>query len=121
MTRAELIAALVAATGPSRELDAQVHEADAVSPNWKKWLFADGSISVLIPPYTGSIDVALMLVPEGNYWIVACGKTRSDEPLYGARVLPPTFDPDAVPLGEGESDASAATALCIAALRAGEA
>lgn len=67
MTHDELIAALEAATGPSRELDAKIHEHDAHSPDWKKWIVGGepcGFISCLVPFYTASIDAALTLVPE---------------------------------------------------------
>jgi hypothetical protein len=64
------------------------------------------------PDYFCSLDAAETLVPKGHYWFVGAGKTRPDEPLYGAQ----TLIGDAV-VGEAETDVSAALALTIAALR----
>ena len=116
MTPAELIAALEVAPGPSRELDAMLHEADAVFPNWRKWLFADGSISVLIPPYTASLDAAMTLVPKEWDWTLysdGSGEIYKDVP---SGMLPGALGSTSIDF-EG---ATPALALCIAVLRAME-
>jgi hypothetical protein len=81
MTRTELIAALKAAEGPSRELDAEV----AFTAGWRLahgcWWTPDqvtkshklkdglmamsGDPTIEVPAFTASIDAALTLVPKG--------------------------------------------------------
>jgi len=64
------------------------------------------------PAYTTDLRAALLLVPDGHYWIAGHGRTRSDEPLGGFQVF------------DGEREVAAAEAptvelaCCIAALRA---
>lgn len=66
-----------------------------------------------IPRYTASIDAALTLIPDGMWWLIGKGRTRPDEPLYGVQIL----DGERV-VAEAETEASAALAICAAALRA---
>lgn len=63
--------------------------------------------------YTTSLDAAMSLVPKGLYWLVGAGKTRPDEPLFGAQILR-----GQTVVAGGETGASAAAALCASALRA---
>lgn len=71
------------------------------------------------------LDAALTLRPEGCWWLVGRGGVSDDEPEYGAQIRRPAVDgvllDDDDVMGDGESDASPAAALCIAALRAREA
>jgi hypothetical protein len=113
MTREELIAALETATGPKYVLD------EAISC----WRFAAYKLPPLRPAcYTSSIDAALALVPEGMWWHIGAGRTRADEPLYGAVILWPGDNPKPPyacdEVGAGEHPTSQAIALCIAALKA---
>ena len=130
MTLPELIAALEAATEPSRELDAEIAIAVRLAPEgpgwWRSkptwtWKHASHGPNVepwAAPNYTASLDAALTLVPGGLFWGVSAGKLTPREPLYGASILAPKDNALGDVLGEGESSASAAIALCIAALRA---
>lgn len=118
MTRDELIAALEAATGPSRELDAHIHAArfpELQSPPWVNrggvWVDTSSEDPNMAFPaqYTSSIDAAMSLVPDGWDWCVACISGNWDAQVGEAD----TF------MAEGAgSKASAAIALCIAALKA---
>ena len=113
MTREELIAALEATTGPSRELDWGIHE-------WI-WGVTAPRINRMQPPtYTSSLDAALTLVPEG--W--ASGSIAEERRVIGyVHNNQPAF------IGVGACDNPAkiwhevrhpgrAIALCIAALKA---
>lgn len=65
MTPTELLAALEGATGPSRELDAEI----AASEGWTRfsdyWLSPSGRQRQYHPPaYTASLDAALTLYKE---------------------------------------------------------
>lgn len=106
----DLIARLEAATGPDRELDAEIML--AVYPALGLTMTANGNwlsksgIHTRVEAYTASIDAALSLVPEGWAWCVHdVGIASLMQALCVVK-------------------ASAATpelALCIAALRAREA
>ena len=61
MGREELIAALEAATGPSRELDEAIDQL-AFENQWRTERFMTPDRT---PAYTSSLDDALTLVPEG--------------------------------------------------------
>jgi hypothetical protein len=113
---------------PSRELDAEIAQAIHPGSEWRpystrgriKWLFAsNGRILVYgtdgLERYTSSLDAAATLMPDKLYWLLSKGRTRPDEPIYGAQAFRPGND---VPFGEAETDTSAAAALCSAALRA---
>lgn len=127
MTLPALISALEAADGPSRDLDRRVAVASGdwvtdyaedlsfhgsgTGRNWKNvrldysWTQENAENP---PPYTASLDAALMLVPEGWAWMTGC---FPDEGFFAA-------------MGDGEygeAKAEALTAplaLCIASLRA---
>lgn len=123
----DLLSRISAAAGPSRELDAEI----ALAHGWKQerdtfigdcWKSPQGRYQPGPPRYTESIDAALTLVPKGLFWLIGYGKTRPDEPLYGAQILSPSEDwtePDSV-ISEGESNATPAIALVIACLKAKE-
>jgi hypothetical protein len=78
MTLTELAARCEAATGPDRELDAEIAAklcgGSAVSPidlSGRYW--KPGARGFCIAPaYTASIDAALTLVPEGWGWHMRC-------------------------------------------------
>ncbi len=102
----DLIARLEAATKGNRKLDYAIYE--MVEPDGFR-VPAD---------FTTSLDAALTLVAEGMYWAVGAGKTRVDEPLYGAAIYEPQISDDPKTLAQGQTDATPALALCIAALKA---
>lgn len=142
MTRSDLIAALRAAAGPDRKLDAEiacaVRHLPEKAPDWlKRWgadfapisykgadpgqiaaMHNDGTpgINWTSPRYTASIDAALTLLPDELWWLFGKGKIREDEPLYGVRVFNPV-DFEYV-IAEAEHATSIAIALCVAALEA---
>lgn len=114
MTRAELIAALEKATGPSEELD------EAIAT----WCYEHGAIAgVNYDPvlwlmrnegFTHSIDAALTLVPEGLRWRVSGVPTagKAFASCKTGSILDPATE-------EWEAAApTPAIALCIAALKA---
>ena len=120
MTKAELIAALEAATGPSRELDAEIWFSGAALVNGpvKKGFddyggahrthWTKGSIGIWddkLLNYTASLDAALMLVPEGMMWDV---ESRNAAFVGFA----------SAPVRQFVIGSTPAIALCIAALRA---
>ncbi len=94
----DLIARLSALTGPDREVD----HAIAV------WMCSPMDPPD-IPRYTGSIDSALTLVPEGYHWHVHGLNDRA--PVAGVC-------PDGRDCTDHYGGANPAIALCIAALRA---
>ena len=105
MTRTELIAALEAAEGPSRELDLAIEE--LLRPGQLiQWYF---------PRYTESIDAALSFTPEGLKYCLGC--------LSNPRLSKRSAHPYHAWVGETETvyAATPAIALCIANLRALEA
>ena len=70
-----------------------------------------------VPRYSSSIDAAISLaerVLPGCFYLIGKGKTRHDEPPFGAQIM---FGTDEV-LGEGESSASLSISLVLATLRA---
>lgn len=98
MTRDELIAALQAASGPSREFDHQIH----ALLGWKLGENSTGSLYFVsadgqrmfvqdVPHYTSSLDAAMTLVPKGVFQCMyievglqhkhwnACGITRAGQ------------------------------------------
>jgi len=145
---ADLIARLEKAEGPSPHLDAEIALA-ILYPGWVRhphvgnecpdWVQREMWPSVekflawrdhnepveraIAANYTASIDAALTLVPDGMWWLIGAGRIRQKEPLYGAQILRHDPDPPYTSdvIAEGEHDAGAAVALCIAALRAGPA
>jgi len=117
---ADLIERLTKATGPDRELDADI--ALAVGEfSEKHGLPGGGWVSkgphhaiVGAPSYTASLDAARTLVKD-FYWLVSEGKTRDAEPLGGAQVF--RRDYLVKPVAEAEHEL-VEIALCIAALKA---
>lgn len=76
----ELLAALEAATGPNRDLDAEI------------WLLATpGAASgylIVVPEFTASLDAALTLVPNARYLVIQSG-TQSAPPPFMCRASDP--------------------------------
>ena len=117
---ADLIARLEAATGPDRALDAEIARdvCGLVIHEWPDWIARTSAMHDFpalwpTPFYTESVDAAMTLIPDGFWWTVGAGRTRPDEPLYGAFI----YDGDDL-VGSGETEVSAAIALCVAALKA---
>ena len=106
MSIAEIIERLEKAKGPDRGIDQDIFHALDLCPK------SDGGCDDFrAPAYTGSVDCALSLVPEGSWWDIG---TMADGLTYGACVGGPNnlFDTDR------QLARSPALALCIAALRA---
>lgn len=73
MTRAELIAALEAATGPSRELDAEIAALMGLAVEVQQdemldvlWKHPNGKVRCDPPRFTASLDAAMTLMQEGT-------------------------------------------------------
>ncbi len=86
MTLLELAERCEAATGPSYVLDLEI--AEVIAPTELAWQ----------PPYTASLDAAMMLVPDHDGWIIMGNSAKVGRQISGA--------------------ATPALALCAAALRA---
>lgn len=125
MTLTELIAALEAADGPSRELDAQIalaHGWDVVpirekgGHTWDRWYrpYMGKRYPVRLPNYTSSIDAALTLVPEGYGLVIDVAGEYASASIYELRST--RAGPFVKPARR-----TPALALCIAALKAREA
>lgn len=131
----DLIKRLEAATGPDRELDADIF--CAVNPGYSVYLAEDGTWEcmksgeygpLVAPHYTSSIDAALTLVPDGWAWRIGYCSVSDDawvvpdfnSPIHGQRMKEQYdeatwhegIDIDQRPSGR------VAIALCIAALKA---
>jgi hypothetical protein len=134
MTLPELIAALEAATGPSRQLDAEIARAVYAPDGRVKQSPFNGEWCVYHPTqdrtldrvrvlqFTASIDAALTLVPEG--WVWAVHGPDSGNLAYACLcdrdvIQPPEPWLETYPTQESHA-ATPAIALCIAALRARE-
>lgn len=114
-----LISQLEAATGPSRELDAEVANAAGAEAGfigklgWRMrfatWMSWSDHRWCALPRYTASIDAAITLVPEGAVWTVLTDYGD----LCRARIF--NAEPE---LHVEEDGATPALALCIACLRA---
>ena len=63
--------------------------------------------------FTRSLDAAMTLIPANRFWLLGKGRTRPDEPMYGAQILDGGYV-----IAESENDASPALALCAAVLKA---
>ncbi len=122
MTIEELIARLEAATGPCRELDAQIAMAAGIAPavafrpcvSPDPGTFGIGAYDTWVAPlYTASVDAALMLVPEGWCPLIGQNVHHRHWSCLVQRVR-----------GSGDIDSrhnnapTPAIALCIAALKA---
>lgn len=135
MSLTDLIAALEAAEGPNRELDAQIWFATnrkaAETTYWNAALGMPHTLKALprgglgyaavvanAPRYTGSLDDALTLVPEG-WWLSRIDQYHAGRgPLnwWGVHLRhTPLWDRGKI---VGEHTGSLANALCIACLRA---
>jgi hypothetical protein len=124
MTRDEVIAALEAATGPDRELDAALFEyvglTELQERHCRQWCSQNGRtdltrahyIRTWAPDYTASIDAAMTLVQEGSF-LDLYGPDRTTG-MYCAEL--PVVNSDAAFLGR--SQVGLAIALCIAAVLA---
>lgn len=117
MTHNELLAALEAATEPSRELDAEIAkalgwipESRLNDPDW--WVRQDG-VRLSLPCFTSSLDAAMTLVPEEDLY-VELEICKNYSWVYVERE-----DEDGVTIGQWLGRQKlAAIALCIAALKA---
>lgn len=113
MERADLIAKLETAEGPSRELDFAI----AAAVGWPDAPYSKQHAR----RYTESTDAALTLVPEGWQWKVGFQKTLAEKATPIAMVYAPdktgAFDERL----RAYVAATPALALCIAALKAREA
>lgn len=115
---AALIEKLKAATGPDRELDRAIFQIVADGKFWPEhsryWRAA--SMSSREPlEFTASMDAAVLLIPDGMFWVLGMGRTRPDEPLAGCSIVLPTDQIN--PVGQAEGD-HLAICICIAALDA---
>ncbi len=118
MDRADLIAALEKAEGPSRELDAQIHTQCGVidEGHCNSWCRMDGRtdltrdhfIAAWAPCYTASLDAALSLVPEGDREVIVAMRSNRK----------PCAEISSFPGYVSAHGATPAIALVIAALRA---
>jgi len=113
----DLIERLEKATGPDARLDTDIMIAlgQWTERDWWSFDYQKHTPANL----TSSVDAALALAERqfpGVWYHAAKGKTRADEPLYGAALM---FGAD--PIGQGESDGSTAIAVCIAVLKAKQA
>lgn len=119
MTRAELIAALEKADGPSVELDKRVF-ALVNGREWCQPLFEIHELSEPLPEFTSSIDAALPLVPGGFLWGVGTIRFGDDQGrrAYAANCRREGYIGPETPI-VGALGETPAIALCIAALRAG--
>ena len=108
----DLIAKIEAATEPDMELDAEI----ATASGWQ--MYDDGCWDLPgqydtaltgTPPFTSSIDRAMLLVPKGHWWAIVM---RGNEDGFDASVIPPDTEMT------WHRGANAALAICIAALKA---
>ena len=126
MTRDELIAALEKATGPSRELDAELHAARFPELRSAPWVSRGGvwvdtsseDPNMAFPAqYTASIDAALSLVPEGWRWSLDWTQRLPYQDCGRADLYAPGNGIKPADVGDVYA-ATPAIALCIAALKA---
>lgn len=136
MDLASLLALTLAAAGPDRDLDcALAVMLDGFEIHRREWrdedLYCkvddDGCLNMpgqgadmLVPEYSGSMDDVLAFAERlfpGCWYTFGRGRTRPDEPLYGAILVTPEID-GAEPFGEGEHEASTQLAIIVALLDA---
>lgn len=83
----DLAARIEAAEGPSRELDREIMERLKLKPDYAADWGARGHDRPAPYPYTASVDAALMLVPEGWFWMASTtpsgGYVRLQHPERG--------------------------------------
>lgn len=118
----DLIERLEKATGPDRQLDAEIMRAvcselsDTMVTDTGWCVGGDHAAPSKAKDYTGSIDAALTLVPEG-YWL---------DIETGTQKLAPSFEWPIVEIGEQHTGLSIwrgqaktlALGICLAAIRA---
>jgi hypothetical protein len=79
----DLIARVAAATGPSYALEELIfmefHNLSSV--------YTASGARLMPPNYTYSLDTAMTLIQDDLWWVLAKGRTRPDEPLYGVQLL----------------------------------
>ena len=130
-----LLARVESASGPDCEIDCALFCAFAMPKEWCGSLIishfrdlrgtygyntADGMRHLeaqTVPRYTSSTDAAIGLCEQvlpGIFYLLGKGKTRKDEPPYGAQLL---FGIDEV-ISSAEHSASLPLALCAALLKA---
>ena len=122
----DLISRLKEATGRDRELDKSIaltfgwgrEDGNFCKTAWRQpypaavWC----SESYAWPPrFTEMLHDAASLIPDEFYWLIGKGKTRPDEPLYGAMIM--TGDGEQTIVGEAEHDVRE-IAVVLAALKA---
>jgi hypothetical protein len=114
MTRSELIAALGSASGPSRELDAEIAKlVGAPHGPYEHVTVETRSIEYCeeqAPAYTGSMDAAMTLVPSTWQW--HCGTCNEDDMPWATLTDTDTW------VDYGAEAATPALALCIACIKA---
>lgn len=73
----DLIERLERASGPDRGLDGEIYCLDpVVAPLWPHWTLFQRE--ELTPRYTGSLDAAMTLLPEGTYLQILIGPNRCE-------------------------------------------
>ena len=116
MTIGELIERLEKATGPDKALDGELARAAGLERFYSfvggGWM--DGDTIVELPRYTASIDAALTLVGPTQSWVAHGPWTNGRYCAGVAQTIGGAWDDD-------QTGATAAIALCIAALKAREA
>jgi hypothetical protein len=123
----DLLSRLQSATGPSRELDAEIFKRSGKinEQHCRHWCRMDGRtdltredyIAAWAPTFTESIDATLTLMPKDLAWVIAAYKNHAPLiPPYSAGLFTLTGELKS----EGESDAIPAIALLIAIERAKE-
>lgn len=121
-----LIEQLEQADGPGRELDARIAHAigrcntqhyRALISYWKADCWDEEKpVPAPPPPYTGSVDAALSLVPEGHRYRVQFWHHHTGP--FGASVRADVFPHGGGSNWVAENCATPALAICIAALKA---
>jgi len=116
MNIAEMIERLENATGPSREMDAQIWRAVTGG----EYLITSRSPPVAIggatiPAYTASVDAAVTLVRDGWSWTV--GNCDEGDAPWACLTSPLDSDEDGGCKDYHASAATAPLALCIAAVQ----
>jgi hypothetical protein len=109
MTRTDLIAALESASGPSRELDAEIYA--ALNPLY--YSASPNDENDFVPSVTASLDAAVTLVPDGLDWEV---KTAPHRKGGIARVV----SMERTTWAEAATPTMALCIACIKALESGE-
>lgn len=107
----ELIERLEKAQGPHYRLSQDIGEALNLPGHYRYQ--HPGSENQSWPHYTASIDAALRLIPDGLFWSISHGRTKSGEPLGGVSIRTPLLDV----VSEAEAETTE-LAICIAALKA---